>query len=210
MKTSKQCAINFFISLIFISSPLCSAEAGAFYVGAELGTVRVSAKGPNNDPAFVAHQTFNDSDSVYGLRAGFQFNSWFAAELGFTDFGRTTDRFKFKDGIVFLVQPNDTQTVDAKGVSLSGVFNYALSPRVSFLGILGVSAVDYEMNISGGFSPFVGNLAQNDNFSDQGLVFGLGAKYAVNDSIAVRADMRRNEVGDFTLDVLGVGFEYSF
>lgn len=210
MKKIKQFAITFVVSSILVSPQLYAADVGRFYMGAELGSSRVSGDGPKNDSAFISGQEFKASDSSYGVYAGFQFNNWFAAELGFTDFGSINDRFKFKDGIVFLIQPNDIQTVDAKGASLSGVFSYPVTSSFSVLGILGVAAVNYDVSMSGGFSPFAGNLSQSDDFSDQGLLYGIGAKFALNDSFSVRTQMRRSEIGNFTFDLLGLGIEYSF
>jgi len=187
-----------------------AANAGKFYVGADIGSTAFSGDGPDKDSIFVPGQKFKDSDTSYGLHAGFQFNEWFAAELGYTDFGSATDRFKIKPDIVFIVAPNDTQTVDAKGASLTGVFTYKVTNGFSVLGSLGVSSINYKSTLSGGFSEVTGSLVEKHSFSDQGLVYGVGASYALSDGFNVRADLRRNDVGDFTLDSASLGLEYSF
>ncbi|GGY80523.1 hypothetical protein GCM10011613_26950 [Cellvibrio zantedeschiae] len=192
------------------SQQTLAADAGKFYVGADVGSTQFSGDGPAKDSVFVPGQKFKDSDTSYGLHVGFQFNDWFAAELGYTDFGSATDGFKIRPDIAFIVAPNDTQTVEAKGVSLSGVFSYKLTSDFALLGILGVSSMDYENTLSGGFSPVTGSLLEKRSFSDQGLIYGLGAKYALNDSLAARVELRRNDVGDFSLDTTSLGFEYSF
>ena len=70
--------------------------------------------------------------------------------------------------------------------------------------------MDYEKTLSGGFSPVTGSLLERDSLSDQGLLYGVGAKYALSESFNLRADLRRNDVGDFDLDTVSVGLEYSF
>lgn len=70
--------------------------------------------------------------------------------------------------------------------------------------------MDYENTLSGGFSEVTGSLLEKHSFSDQGLIYGVGAKYALNDSLALRVELRRNDVGDFRLDSTNLGFEYSF
>ena len=192
------------------SQQVLAADAGTFYGGVDVGSTQVSGDGPGKDSVFEPNQEFKDSDTSYGLHVGFQFNNWFAAELGYTDFGTTTDRFTIKKGIFFIVSPNTTQTIEAKGASLSGVLSYKLTTDFSVFGVLGVTAMDYENTQSGGFSPVTGSLLAKDSVSDQGLLYGVGAKYALNDAFNLRADIRRNDVGDFSLDTVSVGLEYSF
>lgn len=196
--------------LAFSSQQALAANAGNFYLGADVGTTEFSGDGPDKDSIFVPGQKFKDSDTSYGLHVGFQFNEWFAAELGYTDFGSATDRFKIKPDIVFIVAPNDTQTVDAKGISLTGVFSHQLTSSFSVLGLLGVSSMDYKNTLSGGFSEVTGSLLEKHSFSDQGLIYGVGATYSLNDAFALRLDLRRNDVGDFSLDTVSLGLEYSF
>jgi len=202
--------LGLLIGLGFVSHQSLAANAGKFYIGADAGATEVSGDGPGEDSIFVSGQTFKDSDTSYGLHVGFQFNDWFGAELGYSDFGSATDRFKIKPDIVFIVAPQDTQTVDAKGVSLTGVFGHHFSSSFSVIGVLGVSSLDYESTWSGGFSEVTGSLSEKHSFSDQGLIYGVGTRYALNDSLNLRADIRRNEVGDFRLDSASIGLEYSF
>lgn len=202
--------LSLFAGVALASHQALAADAGKFYVGADIGSTQFYGDGPAKNSIFVPGQTFKDSDTSYGLHVGFQFNDWFAAELGYTDFGSATDKFKIKPDIVFIVAPNNIQTVEAQGVSLSGVFSYKLASDFTLLGIVGVSSMDYENTLSGGFSEVTGSLLEKHSFSDQGLIYGVGAKYALNDSLALRVELRRNDVGDFRLDSTNLGFEYSF
>jgi len=195
---------------LMCSQHISAASPGQFYAGIELGSSSVLGDESERDPAFIPNQKFKASSSGYGIYSGFQFNDWFAVELGFNDFDRASHRFKFRGNVFFLIQPNDTQTLDAKGASLSGVFSYKINSNFSLLGTVGIVAIDYELTQSGGFSPLTGSLSKRGDFSEQGLVYGLGAKCALNDSLDLRAQVRRNEAGDFTLDVASLGVEYSF
>lgn len=188
-----------------------AANAGSFYIGADVGSTQVTGDtSTGKDSVFVAGQKFKDSDTSYGLHAGFQFTDWFAAELGYTDFGSTSKRFKIRPDIMFIVAPNDTQVLDAKGVSLSGVFSYSLSQSFSVLGVVGVTSINYDSTWKGGFSPMTGSLRENHSSTEQGILLGVGGRYALTDSVALRVDLRRNDVGDFALDTASVGLEYNF
>jgi OmpA-OmpF porin, OOP family len=198
------------LALILATQGATAADAGKFYVGADIGSTHFSGDGPGTDSIFEPGQTFKDSDTSYGLHVGFQFADWFAVELGYSDFGSATDKFAIKKGIFFIVAPNDTQTLDAKGASLTGVFSYNLTSSFAILGAVGVSSMNYKNTLSGGFSEVTGSLLERHSFSDQGLIYGVGARYTLSDSVALRADLRRNDVGDFNLDMASVGVEYSF
>lgn len=197
-------------ALVMSAPHALATDAGKFYIGADAATTAFSGDGPAKSPVFVDGQQFKDSDSSYGIHAGFQFTDWFAIELGYTDFGSATDRFKISPDIAFIVSPNTIQTVEAKGASLAGVFSYGLGDDFSVFGTLGFTAMDYEKTLSGGFSPVTGSLLEKDSLSDQGLLYGVGAKYFLSQSLNLRADVRRNDVGDFSLDTASIGLEYSF
>lgn len=197
-------------ALVMSAQHALAADAGKFYIGADAGSTQFSGDGPAKSVVFVDGQKFKDSDSSYGVHAGFQFTDWFAIELGYTDFGSATDNFKISPDIAFIVSPNTIQTLEAKGASLAGVFSYGLGADFSVFGTLGVTAMEYDKTMSGGFSPMTGSLLEKDSLSDQGLLYGVGAKYALSQSFNLRADLRRNDVGDFSLDTASVGLEYSF
>lgn len=202
--------LGVFIAVLLGAQSALATEVGKFYIGADLGSTEFSGDGPGESIVFVSGQKFNDLSSSYGAHAGFQFSDWFAIELGYTDFGSAIDYFKTNPDIAFIVSPNTIQAVDAKGASLAGIFSYDLGADFTVFGALGVTAIEYENTLAGGFSPSTGSLHTNSNFSDHGLLYGLGAKYKLNNSFNLRTDLRRNDVGDFTLDTASLGIEYSF
>lgn len=198
------------IAALAFATQAANAEAGQLYMGVDLLSTDFSGPGPSAGSSFAPGQTFGDSDTGYGIHLGYGFNDWFAIELGFSDFGSGTDTFTLKGDIVYIVKPNDTQTLDAKGLSLAGVFSKQLGQDWSVFGVLGVTAMDYKNTVSGGFSEQSGSLLARDSYSDQGLLYGLGASYRLSEQVNLRADVRRNDVGDFKLDSLGLAIEYRF
>jgi opacity protein-like surface antigen len=187
-----------------------SADAGDVYVGVDAFSTDFSGPGPGGTSGFASGQRFGDSDTGYGLHLGYGFSDWFAVELGVADFGSATDTFKLKGDIVYIVKPNDTQNLKAKGLSLAGVFSQKMSEDWSVFGMLGVISMDYKSTLSGGFSEQSGSLLVRNSYDDQGLLFGVGIRYQLSDELSLRLALRRNDVGDFKLDTLGMSVEYQF
>lgn len=197
--------------ILAVGSPhLLAAEPGSFYLGTDIGSTQFSGDGPAKGSVFIGGQQFKDSQTSYGVHAGFQFIDWFAVELGFTDFGNAIQSFKVRPDIAFIVAPNHTQLIDAKGASLMGVFSCPLGQKFSVLGVLGISSVRYESTWIGGFSEMTGSLREQHTFTDQGLVYGVAGRYELNDAFALRLDLRRTDVGDLDLDIASLGLEYAF
>jgi len=196
---------------LMLGSPLATAaDTGVFYIGADVGSTEFSGDGPGRNSVFTPGQAFKDSDTGYGVHGGFQFNAWFALELAYTDFGSATDHYKIRPDIAFIVAPNDTQTVEAQGISLAGAFSYGIGERFTVMGSLGISSLHFISRFSGGFSEATGSLLEGHRFSDQGLIYGIGARYAFTNSVNIRIELRRNDIGDFSLDRASLGLEYSF
>jgi len=198
------------LSVALGALPVFAADTGSVYVGVEAGSSSLKGDGPAKDSVFLAGQKFSNADSSYGVHFGYQFNEWFAAEISYADYGSHTEKFKIRPDIAFIVAPNDTQMIDAKGASLAGVFSQELGVNLSLFGVLGVSSIEYDITWTGGFSPITGNLKEKRSFSDQGLLIGVGSRYLLNDFLALRVDLRRTDVGDLRLDTASIGVEYWF
>ena len=198
------------LALISFSAHNALADTGNFYSGVDVGKTDFSGDGPRDTVVFKRGQQFSDGDTTYGIHAGYNITHWFATEIAYTDFGSATDTFALSPDIVFIGKPVDTQSVSAKGATLSAVFNYELLNDFSVFAVVGVSAINYDIALTGGFSEVTGRIALKGDESDQGLVYGIGAKYALSDKLNLRADARRNEVGDFTLDSITAGLEFNF
>lgn len=185
-------------------------ESGPLYLGVDIGSTHFAGDHALDSSVFAAHQYFSGNDTSAGLHLGYQLVNWFALELGYMDFGSSTHRFALNPNVVFIVAPNDTQQIDASGLSLAGVFTHKLSNDFSVLGVLGASSVNYQSRWRGGFSEVSGHLDVKHDYTDQGLVYGVGAKYALSQALSVRVDLRRNDLRDINLDTASLSLEYAF
>lgn len=191
------------------------AETDHMYAGLDVVATHFSGDGPKDRIIYQKGQHFSDQDTKYGVRFGYQISDWLATEVAYTDFGRGTDIFGISPNIYFFGAPMDTQTVGARGASLVAAFKHSFTTRgpsapASVFAILGVASIDYDVTWSGGFSELTGSPLVQRGYSYQGLTFGVGAKYALNDEVNLRADVRRYDVGDFQLDSLSAGLEFNF
>jgi OOP family OmpA-OmpF porin len=196
------------IFILLLIPRLVNAEG--IYVGVDLGSTHFSGDGPADTLIFQEGQRFGDTDASYGLHLGYRITDWLAVELGYMDFGSATQQFKISPNVVFIAAPQDTQTLEAKGINLSVIASHDFTSRFSLFGLLGVANIEYENTFSGGFSNVTGSFFSKNAYADQGIIYGVGLKYKMTNAIGLRADLRRNDVGDFILDSATASIEYSF
>lgn len=195
--------------LLLLAGQVAAATDG-FYAGLAGGYSDYSAGGPPRESFFQPGQEFSGGDNTYGLHLGYQFTPWFGLELGYEDYGSASHTFRLKGNVDFIIPPNDTQTIKTHGVQLSGVFAYELTPSVSAFGRLGVASLKFKSTLSGGFSEASGSLLGMNASSDQGLVYVIGAKYRLTDSLSADVELRRTDIGDLKLTTTNVGVDYRF
>ena len=200
---------NLTICILLIIVPRSFAVEN-IYSGIDLGLTHFSGDGPADTQIFQKGQHFSDSHFDYGIHVGYQITDWLAVELAYTDFGRGTQKFKISRDVVFVGKPTDTQTIEANALSISAMFNHEITESFSAFGLLGIASMNYESTLSGGFSEVTGNLFSKNAYADQGIIYGVGLKCKMTDALGLRADLRRNDVGDFVLDSATIGIEYSF
>lgn len=203
------CSLIIFVLLAIVSRSIAVASEN-IYSGVDIGSTHFSGDGPADTQIFLKGQHFSDRHINYGIHAGYQITNWLAVEAAYTDFGHGKQTFKISPGVIFIGKPADTQTLEAKGLTISAVFMHEFFPGFSTFAVLGIANIDYKNTMSGGFSETTGYLFSKNSYRDQGIIYGVGAKYKLNNSLALRTDLRRNDVGDFVLDCVTVGIEYSF
>lgn len=143
--------------------------------------------------------TCDDKDTAFKLFAGYQFNKFIAAELGWTDLGKAK-----------ASGPGGSVDAKASAFELSAVGTYPVWEQLSILGRLG-----------GYYSEgkFEGNLTGTKN--EAGLTYGLGLQYDFNKNLGLRGEWQRydkvkfkedmfNTEGDTNIDVLGVSVFWRF
>ena len=151
------------------------------YVGGDIGQSRFrDACSINNLGAGC-----DDKDTGWGLFAGYQFNQYLAAELGYHDLGSVS---------------TPLGSIDGKTLEIVGIGSYPIANQFSVYGKLG----GYRGKLEGAGS----SNTNND------LTYGLGLQYDFTRNIGARAEWQRyHDMGSgdgVNVDVLRVGALYRF
>ena len=193
-------------SLALAATESLAADADDWYLGVSVGVSNLERQDPPNIELFQKGQAFSDADMAYSLRAGRIFSDWFTLELAYSDFGKGEDAYRFRPEIDFIVQPNDREALQAQSLSLAGRFSYQLGDEFSLFAKLGISQQHYKSHYFGGMtgnSPSVSDTAN-------GWVVGLGGRYLLTDSLALRAEINRDQSSPLVLDSANLGLDFSF
>lgn len=188
-----------------------SADKAGWYAGLDIGRSRLSMNGSDIDSAFgnqgIATSTSLDqTDTGYGLNAGYRFNPYFALEGGYMYLGN----FNYSAS-------TGTDTIDGKykasALSLAGVGFYPFSPQWSVYGKAGLTRTDAKLEASSesGLTP-----TENTSRNGTGLLVGAGVMWDFDRSFFAKAGWDRyTKVGDSStgngpvdLYLLGIGMRF--
>jgi OOP family OmpA-OmpF porin len=190
-------ATVFATAIVAISS---AAMAQGFYWGGSIG--KSKAYGCTGVTI-----SCNDTSAAWKIFGGYQVNRNFAAELGYTDLGKTKAR-----GVVSGV--NIDAKTEKTAWELVGIGSIPVADRFSLYGKLGINngkVKDSATGSAGGFTATAPASAIH-----KGPTFGFGAELGITQNIAVRAEWQRykdmggTNTGKSNVDVLGVGLLYRF
>lgn len=188
-----------------------SADKSGWYAGLDLGRSRLGMNGSDVDGALAnqgigSSTSLDQTDTSFGVNAGYRFNPYFALEgayarLGSFDYSASTG----------------ADTIDGKfkasALSLAGVGMYPFTPQWSLYGKAGVTRTDAQLEASSesGLTP-----TENTSHTGTGLLFGAGVIYDFDRSFFAKAGWDRyTRVGDSStgsgpvdLYMVGVGMRF--
>ena len=182
---------------VLISTQALAADGAGFYIGASVGQSK--ARDACTDLAGTGISC-DDKDTSFSIFGGYQINTNFGLELGYTDLGKAT-----ASGF------GANASFESKVIELVGVGTYPINPQFEIYGKLGFFRWDLDANASGPG----GSFSESDSGTD--FTFGFGVKYNFTQNVGIRAQWQRyNDIGDEAttgtsdVDVIGVGLVYKF
>ncbi|MEJ2793278.1 porin [Iodobacter sp. LRB] len=182
----KQNTLASLVLSTLIASPVF---AEGFYIGADVGISKMSEKTMNLTP--------KKNNAAWGINGGYTFSPYLAAELGYRDFGKAEGKYH---GIY-------DASIKAKAVQASVLASYPFTDAFSVFGRLGIARIKLtnELNVNG-----VQHASSKEDSQTKGL-FGVGAQYAFNKNLSLRAEYNQYaHVADLKLSTYTVGTNYSF
>ncbi len=203
----KRLIIQLFLVAVFSESVL--AEDSNLYLGVGYGQADYEGKTIRNI-AFESGQKLEDSAQFAEIYLGFQVSKHLALELGYADFGEVEETYRLNPDVVFIVSPNDTEEVDAKRLSISTLLQYPATDNLSLYVMVGYAYFDIERKQSGGFSPSSGGLSLSDSNHEGGILYGVGARYALSDRFAFRLQWADANTDDMDAQTLGLSLEVKY
>ena len=147
----------------------------------------------------VAGVSCDNNDTAWRAFGGYQFNQYFALELGFADLGATTGT-----GVA------GSFAVEAKeAFDLTGLFTIPVANRLGLLVRFGAHRVRTTVDQQGSFG------ALEEGKTGTGFSYGAGAEYSLG-KLGVRAEWQRYDniagglVAEADVDVFSVGLLFRF
>ena len=181
MKSTKAVlAIAGFSAALAFAGTAAAQSESSFYIGGTVGqsTLKGSCSGVDG---------CDNTDTAWRILGGYQFNRYFAVELGYHDFGKASGSL------------GDTK---AKAWEVVGLASYPLTNEFSIYGKLG----GYNGKLE----------APNGDETTNQVTYGAGARYDFTKQLGVRGEWQRyhamggDTVAKTDVDVLSVGVVYRF
>lgn len=168
------------LSLALVSPVVADDDAG-FYLGASANWLSADQKDVND-------VSFDDSDTAFGLKAGYMFTDLFGIEGGYMDLGDYNASGN-----------NQNLNLDADGFYLVGVLNFSVAEHWDLYGKLGGFFFDSDTNLTG-----------FDKSSTE--LFGtLGAEYDFGTwNIFGEFSKLDTDTNDLSIDIISLGVKYEF
>ena len=146
--------------------------------------------------------TLYDVDSdVYGVqgRAGWQSKSFYGAEVeGSFGINDDDDTFDFGTGPVETKTEVDTQ------IAAFAVGRYPITNKLNILGRVGYHNTEFTTEFDDGVTEL------EDDFSEDGIAYGVGAEYAFDPKTSLRADYTRYDFDGADADALSLAIARKF
>lgn len=179
-------------------SQISLAQDTGWYVGGTIGQSKVKdwcedVSGPGT--------ACEDTDTAWRILGGYQVNRYFAAELGYHDFGSVTGSI-----------PGASADAKANAWELVGVGSYPFTNQFSVYGKAGMYRGEVKVNgtISG-----LGSGSASETNTD--LTYGIGLRFDLNRNLAFRAEWQNYSnmgdnatIGESDVEVMSLGVLWKF
>lgn len=190
---------------LLLASSVYAADNN-WYMGASIG----QNKGDSEVTAGTA--SLDETDTAWKIYGGYNFNKYFALELFYADLGELSlkgnngDTFSYKGTAYSFTANNASLTTEVESVGLNVLATYPVHKHFEPFAKLGLHRYDVESTVT---ASSISSSSVSDDGTD--LLYGLGFKIPITESISVIAEWENYEFGDYgSSDFISAGLIYKF
>ncbi len=194
------------LSAIILSAPSFAGNSGFGVFGA-IGQAKHDIDISNDDNIKIR----NDSDTSFAIGGEYRFNSNFAIEVRYDDYGDMTTG-PTEEGVTGY----NEISADSLSAGIKGAI--PLSKQFSIFAKIGFSSWDINTNYSYNYSSINSTPTESGSLSESGkdLYYGFGGQYSINENIVIGLDYTMltidvdNETPDYDIGNLSLSLGYNF
>ena len=202
----KRCKVIAALPFLALMSGPSLAEKGV-YVGLSIGqgsvdlpTTEVLTLLDDGGGAFVNE---DDSDTVFDIHVGYQFNEYFAVEGGYANFGEySLSAVSDGTGSTWFAGDTAVASIDGYGFLLGLKAMAPVSENFTLFAKAGLNMWEAEISAS----VVSVSLSEDDDGTD--AYFGFGATYNIN-NIGINAGFNRYDVAGGDIEAFTIGADFS-
>lgn len=197
------------VVFLLVSLNFTKAEEASIYCGFSLGIAHYTGDTITGD-GFIPGQKLKDSTRDFKVFLGYQVNRYLSFEIKYVNLGEVSEKFKLDPNVRFFVPPNDTVTFRIHGLTFSPLFEYPMTESLSLLGLLGVSYLKVNYDVSGGFGPGTSTLGYSSSNTETNILYGMGFKYSIINNLKMRLLWEHYNTDITNINLVEVSVEYRF
>lgn len=191
-------------------APMDALDPTGIYMGFGIGQAKVNdwaqySAGFVNSSFGLPSPVSDDNRSLgFKVFGGYQFNKYFGVEGGFVDFNdvKASSTVTGPDRSVYTTAENDAWTLAAVGT-------LPVTKHVSVFAKLGASSWSSNLRtVSTNATGLTASAVDGSNGYD--VFYGLGAGYALLESIELRAEVERYKFDNLDIDLMTAGVAFKF
>ena len=200
--------VTLLLAGLVLSGPARADDATGFYLGGSIGQTNITDLDEGCDAITGLGGTVtdcDDKDTAFKVFAGYQFNQYFATELGYADLGA---------GNIGFSGPGGTGNVEfaANAIFLDAVAMLPVFENFSILGRIGAARWDLDAEVSAGGLPIASE--SEDGF---GFSYGAGLQYMFGRNFGIRAEYQvfdsigdEDTTGESDVHMYSIGIVFKF
>jgi len=210
MKTVKLQLMGLLVATGFALSPSLYAQTPTSSLYAGVGVGQAEARSLCDSVPGVTINSCDDDDDSWRIFGGYQFNKYFAVELGYAGLGEGAGSF------VVTGVGSGTARLEAKAWDLVVVGILPINERFSIFGKLGFARWDVDASATvaiPGFGTGAGSVSEDGT----DLTQGVGAQFNFTKNVGARVEWQRynsvgaaNTTGESDIDVISASLLVTF